>query len=427
MTGRGLSLTPAGWGVLGGVIAAYAGAVALGYPELGVLAAGGALALVAGLAWTLPSPQLQVRREIAPSRVARGDPAIGVVTVVNTGRRVRGGLRATDTCGDQAVVVEVPRLPAGGRRTVNYRIPTGRRGEIPVGPLRLTRADPLGLVRRVQSYGEPETLIVHPRTYSLPMLPSGRAHHLEGPTSDTAPRGTVTFHALREYVLGDDLRHIHWRSSARTGTLMVRQLVDASLPRTLIVLDTRPEVYPGTVDAAERPEPAPPGSDGAHGQPEAPGRADGQAGSAVFEVAVDAAASVAMASALHSFPVRVVGTAGPLLETKGGRGDTGALLDRFAVVTPNGDGSLAGALDTVRRGRPGGSLVLVTGAADAGELAAISSVRRRFDRVVLIRVGAGPGAAAAPAGVDVIDVTGPDELIAGWRREARARREAASP
>ena len=427
MTGRGLSLTPLGWGVLGGVIAAYAGAVALGYRELGVLAAGGAVALTAGLAWTLPSPRLRVRREIAPSRVARGDPAIGVVTVVNTGRRVRGGLRATDTCGHQTVTVEVPRLPAGGRRTVSYRIPTGRRGEVPVGPLRLSRADPLGLARRIQEYGEAETLIVHPRTYPLPVLPSGRAHHLEGPTSDTAPRGTVTFHALREYVLGDDLRHIHWRSTARTGTLMVRQLVDASLPRTVIVLDTRPDVYHRLNQAgAAAGQPEDEGGAGA-GRPETDGGTGDQAGNAAFELAVDTAASVATASALHSFPVRVITTGGPLLETKGGRGDTGALLDQFAVVNPHDGGSLAGALDTVRRGRPGGSLVLVTGAADAAELAVITSVRRRFDRVVLIRAGAGPGAPAAPAGVAVIDATGPEELTAGWRREARARREAASP
>jgi uncharacterized protein (DUF58 family) len=402
---RGLALTPLGWGTLAAVIASYAGAVALGYPELAVLATGGALAILAGLAWTLPVPRLLVRREIAPSRVARGDPAIGVVTVVNTGRRVRSGMRATDICGDRTVVVDVPRLPAGGHRTVNYRIPTGRRGEIPVGPLRLTRADPLGLARRVQDYGEPETLIVHPRTQRLPMLPSGRSHHLEGPTSDTAQRGTVTFHALREYVLGDDLRHIHWRSTARTGALMVRQLVDASLPRTLIVLDIRPEVY---------------GDAG-------PGRAPDQAENAHFELAVDTAASVAVAAGLHSFPVKVITTAGPMLETKGGRGDTAALLDRFAVVTLSAGGTLAGALDTARRARTGGSLVLVTGAADPDELGAVASVRRRFERVVLIRAGVGPDAPGAPAGVDVIDAAGPEDLTAGWRREARARREAGAP
>jgi uncharacterized protein (DUF58 family) len=366
----------------------YAAAVALGYPELAVLATGCALAVIAGLAWTLPPAPLRVLREIAPTRVPRGDPAVAVVTVVNAGRRRRGRLRLVDVCGDGAVDVDVPSLPAGGRRTVTYRLPTRRRGEIAVGPLEVVRADPFGMARRSRPCGGRETLLVRPRVYALPMLALGRARQLEGSVSDTAPSGTVTFRALREYVPGDDLRHIHWRSSARLDTLMTRELVDASRPRTTIVLDVRPEAYGGD--------------------------------DARFELAVDAAASIAVAAGSRSFPVHILTTAGPLLETRGGRADAGALLDRLALVALQPGGTLTAAFSAVRRSRAAGLLVVVTGAPDPAELGGATSLRARFDRVVAVRTG--PADADSGRGVDaamsVVQAPSPEALLAAWHREA---------
>ncbi|PZF99378.1 DUF58 domain-containing protein, partial [Nonomuraea aridisoli] len=180
--------------------------------------------------------------------------------------------------------------------------------------------------------------------------PSGRAHHLEGPAGDHAPSGTVTFHTLREYVVGDDLRHVHWRSSARTGTLMVRQFVDAALPTTTVVLDTR----------------------------------------GLTEPAVDAAASVALASARAGYPAAVVTGEGPLT---GARADAETILDRLALVRPG----TTGVAEALRTARGGGSLVLVTG--DPSQTARAAGARRRFDRVVCVvcvRVGAVPPPAPQP-------------------------------
>ena len=71
-------------------------------------------------------------------------------------------------------------------------------------------------------------------------LPTGNTRHLEGPSSDTSPQGNITFHRLRDYVVGDDLRLVHWRSSARTGKLVVKHNVDTSQPYTVVLLDQRP-------------------------------------------------------------------------------------------------------------------------------------------------------------------------------------------
>lgn len=355
-------LTPLGWGTLAGSLLLYVAGFALGYQEPVVLATGGLLALAAALAWTAPKPKLEVRREVTPLKVPRGDAAVAVLQVTNHGRWALSGLRARDRFGATEHTVDLPRLPRGTLKMVSYPLPTDARGEIPVGPLLLVRADPLGLTRRVREYGEAVTLLVRPRTVALPVAPSGRAHHLEGPTSDNAPSGTVTFHTLREYVVGDDLRHVHWKSSARTGTLMVRQLIDASLPTTTVVLDTRE----------------------------------------LAELAVDAAASVAVAAARAGFPVRLLTGDGPLAETKA---DADVILDRLALVR-SGDRPVT---EAVRMAKGGGALVLVT--ADPGEAGRIAGVRKRFDRVICVFVGDQP--VSAP-GVTMAPVTALDALPVAW-------------
>ncbi|TDC64503.1 DUF58 domain-containing protein [Actinomadura sp. GC306] len=375
-------LTPLGWGTAAASVLLYAAGWRLGYPEPAMFGVAGLAAVAGAVLWTLPQVRLDVRREVAPAKVARGEPAVGVLHVTNRGRGARG-VRARDAAGPGAVEVDIPRLRAGATRTVSYRLPTGRRGELPVGPLRLERADPLRLARRTREYGAPEVLLVRPRTVPLALLPSGRAHHLEGPTSDRSPAGTATFHALREYVVGDELRHIHWKSSARTGTLMVRRLVDASLPTTTVVLEARPGAWPEPDD---------------------------------FELAVDAAASVAAAAAAAQFPVRVLTGGGPVAETRGGPDDLETLLDRLtSVETREGAGSV---VDAVRRVRGGGSLVAVLGG--AVELAGIAAVRSRFDRVVVLRVRAAEPA-SAPPGVRVVDFADLEGLADAWRRLGRTR------
>ncbi|MFI0349013.1 DUF58 domain-containing protein [Actinomadura sp. 9N407] len=376
-------LTPLGWGTAVVSASLYAAGWWLGYPEPAMLAVAGLVAVAGALLWSLPSPKLDVSREIAPLKVGRGEPAVGVLHVINAGRAGVRGLTAHDAAGSTAVAVDIPRLRPGGKRTVTYRLPTDRRGEIPVGPLRLVRADPLRLARRVREYGTPQTLLVRPKTVRLALLASGRAYHLDGPTSDKSPAGTATFHALREYVIGDEMRHIHWKSSARTGTLMVRQLVDASLPTTTVVLEARPGVW---------------------GDPDD------------FELAVDAAASVAVGAAAANFPVRVLTGNGPVADTRGGPDDIEVLLDRLTVIgMEEGPRST---VDAVRRVRAGGSLIVVTpGGADLGRIAA---VRTRFDRVVVLRVRPRESA-SAPPGVRLVDVDDLDGLASAWNHLGRSR------
>ena len=361
-----------------------AGGWALGYPELAVLAVAAVASVALAVATVCVPPRLWVDRHVEPARVSRGDLALGLVEVRNLGRRPAPASVATDVVGAMEVAVHLPRLAGGARRTTTYRLPTVRRGVIPVGPLRVERRDPLGLARATLARGRTSTFVVHPRVLPLAGLLAGRSRSLDGPTAQRAPRGTVTFHALREYVVGDDLRHVHWRSTARTGTLMVKEHVDTSRPETVLVLDTRPSSY--AEDALD------------------------------FEEAVDVVASLAVACTAVGFPVRILTTDGLRLGGRQPARDPGPLLDRLAVVALAAGGSLATTCAALGRERAGDTTVVVTGVAGAEDLRAVGALRRRFDRVALVSLRADAATAPTPRlqGIATVDAADAPAFASVW-------------
>ena len=125
---------------------------------------------------------------------------------------------ATQTFGRQRVRTVIPKLR--GRRARHAGLPLADPAARRVRR-RADRADPTRPVRAVphsRRYAGVERIWVYPRDLELPTLPVGQNRNLEGPSSELSPQGTVTFHRLREYHDGDDLRLVHWRSSARAGT-----------------------------------------------------------------------------------------------------------------------------------------------------------------------------------------------------------------
>jgi len=294
------------------------------------------------------------------------------VTVRNASRWPCPAFTILLPVGESTVAVPMAALRPAAARRVPRPLPTGRRGVLRIGPPTVWRRDPLGLVRRSWAVGASATLLVRPRVHPVAAPTAVRARHVEGSESSGDPTGGVAFHSLREYVPGDDLRQVHWRSSARLGTLLVVRRVDPGDPGTVVALDTRRGVY----------------------RPGAPGDED-------FEVAVDVAASVLMTVVGAGFTAELRTPSRRSRATQGGRDAAVAMLDTLTMLTPRDTAETADAetagpavadlgltdLVSVRGGGPA-TLVVVTGVASGAALSAAARAVSRFDTVIVVAVGA---------------------------------------
>lgn len=375
-------LTRPGWALLAGCLGAYALGWWLEYRVLVLLAAGGLAMLLAAGATVVVRPRVDLTRTVQPDRVTVHEPTWGRLVVRNQSRWPSPGFLAVDQLGGERVAVPVPVIARGGSRTLRYPIPANRRGRLRLGPLTVERRDPFGLFRRAQRLAGDLTLWVHPRVHPARALPVGRVPDFEGRRAETAGGGTMTFSSLREYVPGDDPRRIHWRSTARTGVLMVRELVDTTEPTTTVVLDTRA--------AALAPD--------------------------AFEHAVEVAASVAHAAVLAGRPARLLvpGADDARLAEDGAV----SMLDRLAAAEQHG-GDVTGLLYAVERAPAGGALVVVTGGREPVLLARLGQQRRRFSPVVAVTVLGGsdaPVPARRRPGMAVLAGRTGAEVVAAWDR-----------
>lgn len=367
-------------------VASYIVAALLHYPELGVLSASGALALAAGALWVVRKPNLAITRTVEPSHVTRGEVSLALLRVKNQGRLVISSAIAEDTCGDANVGVAIPRLVPGATTSETYQLPTTRRAVLQIGPLTVVRQDPFSLWRTSQRLGATASLWVRPRVHPLGALPSGVTRSLDGPDRDGLPHGSIAFHALREYVPGDDLRHIHWRSSARLNTLMVKDHVDTSLPRVMLVLDTAVSSH----------------------SPEA------------FEEAVEVAASLATCISEARLGLRLITTDGKACNLRGLPADAQEVLDLLAGVSLVGERTLALTASRLAAERRGDILLVVTGTPSSDDVLATGGLASRFSRgtIVLVSPDAGTVDIATPSHVRVLRVGRAAEFASQWQQIA---------
>lgn len=362
-----------------GAVALVAGII-FGYRTLSALGIAFLLAVLIGRLWIVRRPRVSASRIVAPERVRAGRPARSDLTITNTGRRRTSGGLALEQFGDEQLPIELPSLEPNESATISTELPTDKRGVFRVGPLDVTRADPFGLVRSGQPDEGITNLWVHPLVHQLEPFPSGVARDLEGPESGEALEGGVTFHTLRDYVRGDDLRQIHWRSSARSNKLMVRHNVDTNQPRSLVVLDTRAAAY-----SAE-----------------------------AFEDAIRAAASIVVASITRGFEFRLLTTDGLEIDQ---RMPPAKVMDSLAEISLSFRGNLEETIDSIQSDLGGVSLALLTGATNLEELGRLSRFAERFEVVSIARFTTGEHVRVANA--TVITAESSDEFARTWNRVTR--------
>ncbi|MFE2148220.1 DUF58 domain-containing protein, partial [Streptomyces sp. NPDC059456] len=275
-------------------------------------------------------------RRLTPMRVPAGSEARVQLRMENVSRLPTGLLMLQDrvpyVLGPRPRFV-LDRVEPGGRREVSYRVRSDLRGRYPLGPLQLRLTDPFGLVELTRSFSTYDTLTVIPRTEALAPV------RLTGETSGYGDGGRRSLALAgdddvipRTYRRGDDLRRVHWRSTARYGELMVRREEQPQRSRATVLLDTRAVAFEG----------AGPGS--------------------AFEWAVSGAASSLVHLLEQGFSVRLLTDTGTSVPGDGGVSSggqesaeaAGLMMDTLAVVGHSDGAGLSRAYDAVRGGGGGG-------------------------------------------------------------------------
>jgi len=229
-------VTALGWSMLALVPAAFAFGYALGWMELVVVAWAGLVLLMVAVVYLVGRSSFTVELKIAHSRVVVGEQANGSVLIANPVRHRILGAAVEIPVGSALAAVTMPSLGRGAVFAHEFPVPTGRRGVLQIGPVRTVRADPIGLVRRELLWTDAEWIYVHPRTIGVPSTTTGFIRDLEGNPTRQISNSDVSFHALREYVPGDERRYIHWKSTAKTGRYMVRQFEETRRSHLVIAV-----------------------------------------------------------------------------------------------------------------------------------------------------------------------------------------------
>jgi uncharacterized protein (DUF58 family) len=175
------------------------------------------------------------------SSVRTGEPCTVLLTVQNPGRRVRGVLR--DAWAPSAGVVAdrvLVDVPAGGSRTFSFELRPVRRGDRVSDRVTVRSVGPLGIAARQGSHVVPWTVRALPPFHSRRHLPPllERLRELDGRRASLIRGAGTEFDSLRAYVIGDDVRSIDWRASARSSDVVVRTWRPERDRQVTIVLDT---------------------------------------------------------------------------------------------------------------------------------------------------------------------------------------------
>jgi len=353
--GRSIRPTRRGWGALvAGIsltlLGLTSGAAAVGPAGLLVLAL---VALAAGYGWWRVR-QLRWTPEPVPSRVVVGQQwTVGGGLSAGPGGGGTVQLSLADAHnGHDATATRIGRIPT----SVHLEQSVKRRGRMDWEPFVFVVLDPFGLVQASSKGAFAASSIALPHTHPLPPIPlsvaggtAARDDHPHGESPFSFHGGEPTPEA-REYRSGDDLRHVHWPATAKSGEPMVRVEDSPSRPTVTVLLDTRSRSY--------------------------------QAGSDGFELAVSATASLVRRILHDGHSVQLNDQQGVPLLSQGGRLNSGRLdpLTQLALVTLTSPGGPAPSL------RPAGrtAQLLITGTARRNEA---QRAARRGQRVLEV----GPG------------------------------------
>ncbi|MGK0226329.1 MAG: hypothetical protein ACI8XD_001140 [Thermoproteota archaeon] len=302
-----------------------------GIVELYIVAAA-MLALVACASlWVILNRRsLQVRRMVNPARLHAGSTSTVTLDLSNNRRLPTPVAQITDEVqGTVRADAHVPPIQRHGNTRASYRVPTETRGRIEIGPMKTLVTDPFGLASSVRT-SAPDTMLLvlpHVDVITPPPQPGGTTAQQMDRSPNRIGNNGDEFSSLRAYAIGDDLRKVHWPSSARNSDLVVRNEHIPEHGHSMVLLDVRTRA----------------------------------ADPATFERMVSAAASIVVACRKRGDRVRLVTTDGVdhAADTIAG---CDAILDLLAIVEQTKTASVSLPFRIGRSGAETGAMVVADNA-----------------------------------------------------------------
>lgn len=383
--------TPIGWRLLAtGALTVVAGR-AFGILEFYVIGAAAISAVVVALAVRMVHPsRLSLSRLVSSEMVTVAEPVEVTLHVTNLARLPSPTVRLHEhVSGELDARFNLAPVPGTSTATSTYRLQPTRRGVLEIGPTIVSDIDGLGLARRRRTFGRRTRVVVHPPIETLlsPRLPVGGALSLP---SDFHRRSlgleSDEFDVLRPYVEGDDLRHIHWRSTARLDEFTVRRFQPSRPGRMTVIIDTRP---PGDLVSTQ-------------------------------DRTTSVAASIANAVLRSGDEAQILTTDGRRTPLLSHHSEVGVALEFLALL----EGGRPG-IDVQLTGE--GSVVVAVSASPEviDDDSARHELAKRLEASLIVTYGPGHQSTPAPA-VDYeggwIHLTGPGQLPSLWRVPALAGR-----
>jgi uncharacterized protein (DUF58 family) len=323
-------------------------------------------------------------RQINPPRVSAGQTVRVMLRIENVSKLPTGLLLAEDTVpytlGSRPRFV-LERIERGGFRELDYPLRSDVRGKFIVGPVKLRVADAFGLMELGRSFSGTSTLVVSPKVVQLPggAIPGSWLGDGESRTRVAAAAGEDDA-GTRPYRDGDELRRVHWRSTARYGELMVRREEQQWRNHAVLLLDTRRLAHVGAGAASS------------------------------FEFAVSAAASIGVHLAMHGFDGQLVTDAGAMA---GAGSFEDVMLDVLAVIAPSARRDLMSGMNAVNP-RISGLLIVVAGRLSAAEAVRLAAAHPGGAPALALLLDVATWAPGAPA-ADGTEAAAQVLMAAGWR------------
>ncbi|MDO5720828.1 MAG: DUF58 domain-containing protein [Actinomycetaceae bacterium] len=242
-----LTISAAGWVLIAFIVCAGALTWFSGWQGLASMVVVAVCALLIGFVTVLRPVTFHVDIDVPADRVVVGKVCVAQI-VVRAGGRESAPTVIDLPVGDATATFLVPRLKKGQEWRESFLIPTSRRQVLVVGPAIGVRSDGLSLVSRDTVLSGEREVFVHPATVLPDYDAVGLLRDIEGVTTEKLSPSDASFHALRDYVSGDDRRFVHWPTTARLGRLVVRQFEETRRSHHVVIVDTRAQSYGGRVE-----------------------------------------------------------------------------------------------------------------------------------------------------------------------------------